>query len=144
MNPAAPIDQYAAVQLERLLNGLEQALRNTKGSEGDPIHDLRVSIRRLIQGLRLFRDFLPKAEVKQIRKLLRPMIDLTSEVRNRDIAIELISDSKNTRLKQQIRKDRKAWAERFQQAVRQWKTDRLLIQWRNTLEVNAREPEVSN
>ncbi|MGI8742077.1 MAG: CHAD domain-containing protein [Bryobacteraceae bacterium] len=136
MNASAPIHDYAAGQIDRLLTQLATDLKRTQTkSEPDPIHDLRVGIRRFSQALRIFRDFLPGAEIKPIRKLLKEMMDLTSEVRNRDIALKLISDSKNTKLRQQLRKDRKAYAERFREVVRRWNAESLPAKWRSMLQV---------
>lgn len=56
----------------------------------DAIHKLRVAIRRLQQSLRLFRDFLDEHELKRLRKQLRGLLRAAAEVRNRDIAIELL------------------------------------------------------
>lgn len=138
MNPSLPLQIYGGQQIDRLLTQLAKDLRRTQtNSEPDSIHDLRVSIRRLGQALRVFRGFVPEAELKPIRKLLRQMMDLTSEVRNRDIAVELIADSKNNKLKQQLRKDRKAYAERFNQVVREWNAGNVPATWRNALLVHS-------
>lgn len=104
----------------------------------DPIHDLRVGIRRFTQALRVFRDLLPDAEVKPIRKLLKEMMDVTSEVRNRDIALDLLTDSKNTKLKRRLRKDRKAYADRFCVVVKRWNAERWPAQWRSSLQIPRR------
>ncbi len=138
MNASAPIRDYAAAQIDRLLAQLAKDLKHTQAkSEPGPIHDLRVSIRRFSQALRVFHEFVPEAETKPILKLLKEMIDLTSEIRNRDIAAELISDSKNTKLKQQLRQDRIAYAKRFQEVVRNWNADNLPLKWRSALQVQA-------
>jgi len=55
------------------------------------VHKLRVSIRRLQQALRLFRDFLDEREVRRLRKQLRIVIRAAAEVRNRDIALTLLT-----------------------------------------------------
>lgn len=58
----------------------------------DAVHKLRVSIRRLQQALRLFRDFLDEQEARKVRRQLRAVIRAAAEVRNRDIASTLLED----------------------------------------------------
>jgi CHAD domain-containing protein len=138
MNPGLPIRDYAALQIDRLLTQLAKDLKHTQTrSEPDPIHDLRVSIRRFNQALRVFREFVPGAKAKPIRKALKEMMDLTSEIRNRDIAAELIADSKNKKLKQQLRKDRAAYAKRFQEVAGRWNADKVSSKWKSALQVQA-------
>src|SRR5437870_4524568 len=100
INGSAPIHEYALAQMDQLLKTLAQTLQRTaKKSAPDPVHDLRVSIRRFEQGLLLFTPLLPVAEVKEIRRSMKRMMDLTSEVRNRDIALDLLADSGSAKLK---------------------------------------------
>ena len=60
-----------------------------KSNDPDSIHDLRVSIHRFLTGLREFRQFFPKKEIKKIRKRLDAVMHLSSAVRDRDIALGL-------------------------------------------------------
>ncbi len=86
------MDQFASLQLNRLLGKLAFRVRHAaRRPDEDAIHDLRVSIRRLSQSLREFRQFFPHHETKKILKQLSKTMDLAAEMRNRDIAIELIS-----------------------------------------------------
>ena len=68
-----------------------QVARTTQMVDPDAIHDLRVSIRRLSQCLRIFIEFFPPPEVKRVRRRLRRIIELAAEARNRDIAAELLA-----------------------------------------------------
>lgn len=56
----------------------------------DWIHDLRVAIRRYTQCLRLFSPCWKKSETRAIRDSLTPLMDLLGEVRNYDIALDLL------------------------------------------------------
>src|SRR5260370_42493561 len=85
------IDKFASEQGSRLLGKLAFQVRHAaKQPNEEAIHDLRVSIRRLSQCLREFQQFFPRRETKKILKQLGKMMDLAAEMRNRDVAIELI------------------------------------------------------
>jgi CHAD domain-containing protein len=129
-----PIEQYGVARIDQSLKKLALAFqRAAKTSAPKAIHDFRVGIRRFSQSLLLFADFVPAAEVKQIRKLLKKTMDLTSEIRNRDIALELLPDSGHTKLRQQLRRDRKAYADQFAEMVKQWRAEQLPMSWRSAL-----------
>jgi len=86
------LGDFAAHHSRQLSKKFRKEVRNTaKHPDEDPIHDLRVSIRRLSQCLSEFRDFLPHA--KRTRKRLGKLMDLAAEMRNRDIAIELVGSA---------------------------------------------------
>jgi CHAD domain-containing protein len=53
---------------------------------------MRVSIRRLQQAMRTFRQYLPAKAVKGIRQELKQIMEPAGELRNHDIAIELVKD----------------------------------------------------
>src|ERR1700724_18908 len=91
MKGSGGIHDYAIEQMNHLLTRLAfQVHRASKTPGPDEIHDLRVSIRRFSQGLLLFSDFFPKWEEKKIKKLLKRMMRVTSEIRNRDIPLEFL------------------------------------------------------
>lgn len=85
------MDKFASVQASRLLGKLAFQVRHAaKHPNEEAIHDLRVSIRRLSSCLREFHQFFPRRETRRILKQLGKVMDLAAEMRNRDIAIELI------------------------------------------------------
>ena len=89
---------YALDQMNHLLTRLAfQIHRAAKVPGPEEIHDVRVSIRRFSQGLLLFHDFFPPWEVKKIRRRLKRMMSLTSEIRDRDITLEFLAGLKQTR-----------------------------------------------
>jgi CHAD domain-containing protein len=59
----------------------------------DSIHDLRVSIRRFQQCLVAFQQFFPRGQAKRIRARLHDIMQIAGEIRNHDIALELIEKS---------------------------------------------------
>ena len=88
------MDRFASVQASRLLGKLAFQVRHAaKHPNEEAIHDLRVSIRRLSQCLREFHQFFPRRQTKKILKQLGKVMDLAAEMRNRDVAIELIGKS---------------------------------------------------
>jgi CHAD domain-containing protein len=81
---------FAFAKVEELLAVMTSALDSAaKAPDADAVHDLRVSIRRLQQGLRLFRQYLAKSGVKKVRKQMKRIMEHAGEVRNYDICIEL-------------------------------------------------------
>jgi CHAD domain-containing protein len=99
----------------------------------EEIHDVRVSIRRFSQGLLLFEDFFPPWEVKKIRRRLKRMLKLTSEIRDRDITLEFLAGLKETRHRPRLVKRRLALQREFSQMVRRWNTREFSAKWRNGL-----------
>lgn len=88
------IDRFARAHAARLRGKVRRQVRRAaKHSDEEAIHDLRVSIRRLSECLKEFGQFLPQRKTKKMLKRLHRLMDLASEIRNRDIAIELAGDS---------------------------------------------------
>jgi CHAD domain-containing protein len=82
---------YAAEQLAGRLTRLAfEVRRATRNRRPEDVHDLRVSIRRFLECLAAFREHFPSREAKKSRRRLRRVMNLAAEVRNRDVAIELI------------------------------------------------------
>lgn len=124
---------YVSGQVEGLIERVEEAARRA-GTDGSPasIHGLRVSLRKLAEGLRVFKDLFPRGAAKSVRKELRAGMKLAGEARNLDIARDL-------------RKRAKAgaeagWAARREQAygdlarvLKQWNEGRATEHWRERL-----------
>jgi CHAD domain-containing protein len=88
----ASLRAHARQQAGILLLGFrEQAARAARQPDADAVHDVRVSIRRLTQCLRVFGEFFPKGRTRRTRRELKKLLGLAAEVRNRDIAIEFLS-----------------------------------------------------
>jgi CHAD domain-containing protein len=88
---ASAVQRFA---IERASTGLAHVVFQThrvlECPGADEIHDLRVSIRRFNHALRTFVPLLPAKRVRRVRKRLKRVMVLTSETRNRDIALELL------------------------------------------------------
>jgi CHAD domain-containing protein len=81
---------YVATLLRRLAFRMNQV---TRSGNPESLHDLRVTIRRFNEALRVFPEFFPHRKAKKIRRRLRDLMDLAAEIRNRDIALELLREA---------------------------------------------------
>jgi len=81
--------RFAQVALrERFAKLLAQIDRCSAKPGADEVHDLRVSIRRFSQALRIFTPMLAAKPVKAMRKALRPVMDAAACVRDLDVGVE--------------------------------------------------------
>jgi CHAD domain-containing protein len=128
---AAAIHDYAIERMNHLLTTLAfQIHRAAKRPGPKEIHDLRVSIRRFTQGLRLFVDFFPRLEAKKIRRMLRRMMQLTSGIRDRDIALEFLGKSRAAAHRERLEKERSGYLRQFAEMVRRWSARDFSAKWR--------------
>lgn len=88
------MQRYAREQASTLLRRLAFRMnRAAKLRDADSIHDLRVAIRRFEQCLDIFHQFLPGGHKKKIRRRLRKIMELSGEIRNRDVALDLLKQA---------------------------------------------------
>ena len=87
-----PISKYALKEIKLRLKRFSRSLRRAAKHSEDPeaIHDLRVSIRRVVQACKTFGELLDPAPVKKLRRRLHKVMDLCSAVRNCDVALTLL------------------------------------------------------
>ena len=138
MNAETPIHDYAIEQMNRLLTMLAFKVHRAASRPGSgEIHDLRVSIRRFAQGLLLFDDFFPAWEVKKIHKRLKRMMRLTSEIRDRDIALEFLAEAKHVGHRRRLERERAAYERQFAEMVRRWTARDFSAKWRNGLSLRS-------
>jgi len=138
MNRSVGIHDYAIEQTNRLLTRLAyQVHRAAKTPGPNEIHDLRVSIRRFSQGLLLFSDFFPGWEEKKIKKLLKRMMRLTSEIRNRDIALEFLVKHRQGEHRNRLEQERSDYERQFSEMVRRWSARDFSAKWRNALSLRG-------
>ena len=85
---------YAKKQAARLLRKLNTEVARTS-AKGDPdsIHDLRVAIRRFSQSLRIFEDLFAAGKARKTRRQLKKLMSMAGEIRNRDIALDLVQQA---------------------------------------------------
>lgn len=87
-----PISKYAVKETKLRLKRFSKNLRRAAKHPDDPeaIHDLRVSVRRVVQAFKTFRDLLDPTPVKKLRRRLHKLMDLCAAVRNCDVALVLL------------------------------------------------------
>lgn len=125
--------QYVQQQTSTLLRRMaSQAHEAAVLGTPEAVHDLRVAIRRLNQCLRLFHDFFPRDEAKNIRRRLRKLMDLAGGVRNFDIAIELLRKSKEPAIPALAVERRRARKE-LVSALNAWSRHDSSQKWRERL-----------
>jgi CHAD domain-containing protein len=135
---SATMNDYVVEQMNRLLTTLAfQIHRAAKKPGADEIHDLRVSIRRFTQGLLLFAEFFPKWEAKKIKRMLKRMMQLTSEIRNRDIALEYLAGLNASAHQRRLERERMQYQRRFAEMVRRWSSRDFSAKWRNRLSLGT-------
>jgi CHAD domain-containing protein len=133
------IDKFASAQAVRLLGKLAFEVRHSaKHPNQEAIHDLRVSIRRFSQCLKEFHKFFQKRKAKGMLKQLRDVMSLAAEMRNRDIAIELIGaqgDPAKAEILANLRQEREAAKRELTRALVQWRRRDFSRKWRPWLAV---------
>lgn len=138
MTAGTPIRDYAIEQVNHLLTRLAfQVHRAAKKPGLDEIHDLRVSIRRFSQGLDVFHDFFPCWEVKKVRKRLKRMMRLTSQIRDRDITLEFLVEAKHATHRKRFERERLTYQREFSEMVRRWSARDFSAKWRTGLSLRS-------
>ena len=120
-----------------------QVHRAAKTPGPDEIHDVRVSIRRFSQGLLCSPISSRKREVKKIKRRLKRMMQLTSEIRDRDIALEFLASVKQIAASPAPGEGAPGSAARVLfDMVRRWSTRDFSAKWRNGLSLRTHEIEI--
>jgi len=113
------IRSFARAQASQLVKKLAKRVRfAAKRPDEEPIHDLRVAIRRLSQCLREFRQFFPRH--KAVRRRLSRLMDVAAQIRNRDIAIQLIGE-REQEIVAALRREREQARRKMVRALDRWR-----------------------
>jgi CHAD domain-containing protein len=133
------VSDYVRLQTGILLRRLAiQVTRAARTGDADAIHDLRVAIRRLKRCLRVFAQFYPPRSWKPVRQRLAELMDACGNVRDRDIAIELLRQAgvpAASPLLRQLDVERNAAVRELRLELQRWKTSGFSRQWRVRLEL---------
>jgi CHAD domain-containing protein len=133
------IEKYASAQTEVLLERLAwQVSHTTKRCDPESIHDLCEEVRHLANCLRVFKQFFAKPERKEIQHQLQALTKLAGEVRNRDIALEVLASVLGVQdedLSTQLAKERKQVEVELVKALQRWTRRNLFRKWRGKLEL---------
>ena len=133
------IRDHAAGETSTLLRRLAfQANRTARRSDAGSVHDLRVSIRRLAQCLRIFGQFFPRERGKKFQHRLRTVMDLASAVRDRDIAMEFLAAARipsDSALVQVLSQERARAERSLVDTLERWSRRGFQKKWRSRLEL---------
>ena len=128
---------YAGLQLARLRRRVdEEAVRCAADPAEDPVHDLRVSIRRFRQALRRFEGVLGRKSREKTDRRLKKVLDLAGAVRDCDIAAALLETSRRPErvpVLAELAHEREHRAARLQRATAQWLTRTAAGEWHEHL-----------
>ncbi|SPE37284.1 hypothetical protein SBA3_2610016 [Candidatus Sulfopaludibacter sp. SbA3] len=137
------VQQQTAALLQRLATQVNRAAGT--GSP-DAIHDLRVAIRRLSRGLRVFAPFYRDDSWKSIRRELRRVMQMAGTVRDRDIAVGCLAKAgveKGAAIVTRLRAERRRANREFLDEIRGWKELGIARQWLRRLEVPLEQDDPS-
>jgi CHAD domain-containing protein len=131
--------EYARSHTAMLLRRFAfQANRTARVADADSIHDLRVAIRRLSRSLRVFSQFFPADSRKKTRRQLSELLQAAGDVRDRDIALDLLEKagvSRDSVLGKQLETERRAAVQQLMVQVRTWHERGSFAKWRTRLEL---------
>jgi CHAD domain-containing protein len=130
------VRKQTAARLAKLAAEIERAAED---AAPDTIHDLRVAIRRLSRCLRAFAQFYPGRSWRKARTELSDLLHTAGEVRDRDIALEMLAKAGVTRraaVFARLEAERATAHIEFVEEVRRWRDRQLAHKWAGRLEVS--------
>ena len=129
---------YSAHRIAALLESFRDQLKHAaRNRDEEAIHDLRVSIRRLSEGLRVFRQFFPDKSVKKIRRHLGGLMDYAAAVRDRDMTLQLLADAGESSgpLATRLQAEREGAERALHAQLRAWRKRDLPARWPHRLQL---------
>ncbi len=134
----ATTGHFAEEQADELLRQLALQVGLAIESPGaDEVHDLRVSIRRLICALVVFKPCFPRKDSRRIRRALKKIMALAASVRDRDIALRLLAKlvpSAPNSLIRLLQTEREEAAKILVVCLERWVRRNLSDQWHSSLD----------
>lgn len=128
---------YARLQTSILLRRLAyQAHQASRDPSAEPIHDLRVAIRRLSRCLRAFSQFYPAHSWKKVRRKLRGLMSAAGDVRDHDIAVTLLLHAgvpPAAPAVKMLQKERELAARHLTSVLHDWRHRSTSRKWRDDL-----------
>jgi CHAD domain-containing protein len=126
---------FAVAQATRLLERLAFQINGVVHSpHAGAIHDLRVAIRRFSQVLSACQACFPRRPVRKMRRRLKLIMALAGEVRDTDVALQLIAAAGAGSLEAQLRARRKTAAGRLLGSLKHWTARKSVSKWRSAME----------
>jgi CHAD domain-containing protein len=131
------MQRYAHGQVSILLRKLGLRMNDAaKLRDAGSIHDLRVAIRRFQQSLRIFRQFLSSGYRKKILRRLRKIMELCGEIRNRDVALDLLKQAglpARSAVCARLLRERKQFQSELLALLDRWRDGNLSHKWGSRL-----------
>ena len=131
--------EFAQLQTAVLLRRLAfEVNRAAKNGDQAAVHDLRVAIRRFSRSLRVFAQFYPAGSWKKIRHRLADFMETSGGVRDRDIALQLLTEAgvpREAAMALRLQDERRQAAQRLLRELRRFRTHNLFRKWRDHLEL---------
>lgn len=125
--------EYAAGNIAGLIGKVaEESSKVAQNASEDCIHDLRVSIRRLAETLRVFEDVLPDDSSATVRKDLREAMQMAGTIRNHDIALDLARKAK-VDVGESFHRDRATAVLGLCKVLSKWNSESIFDVWRAEL-----------
>jgi CHAD domain-containing protein len=132
---------FASALLRKSLEELASRIgRTRKSPSAAQVHDLRVSIRRFTQALRVFKPCFPAKEVKRVQRALKKVMDLAGNVRDLDIAQEVLEKSRiadAVGLRSEFGRRRKQAGRALCDKLQRWSKRRTSSKWQRQLKPAA-------
>src|ERR1035441_6228769 len=126
---------FAVAQATRLLERLAFQMNGAAHSpHAGAIHDLRVAMRRFSQVLSACKACFPARSVRKMRRRLKLIMTLAGEVRDTDVALQLIAAAGASSLEAKLRARRKTAAKTLVAALKHWTARKSVSKWRAALE----------
>jgi len=134
-------------QTAKRLKKLDAEVRRVAHDPGDAdaIHDLRVSIRRLRQELRVFQAWFERDRVKRIRRRLRRLMERCAAARNCDVAIEVLREagSQSPEILAGLEQERRHTGKDLARMIEHWRRKDRVREWREHLHVGHADSKES-
>ena len=112
--------QFGVVQIRALVRKLTSQIRTSlKKDDAEAVHDLRVSIRRLMQALSVFEPCFSGRENRKARRRLKRIMAAAGLVRNCDIATKLCG-KRAARFQKKIQSQRDGARRELTVALKRW------------------------
>jgi CHAD domain-containing protein len=125
------ISQFADRATERSLTTLASRTRVArKSGDAEAIHDFRTGLRRTLNSLRLFKQFIAKRTRKTIRRRAKKLRRLAGGVRDGDVAISLLAQIGGPEVQQiitQLTQDRETQMKMLEAALSKKKRVRICL-----------------
>ncbi len=141
MQPDIASGTFASNVVTRLLERLAYRVNAcVHRQDENSIHELRVATRRFTQSLAIFKDLYHAKDLKKIRRRLKELMDLSSAVRDCDVAGALIAKSElpgAAALQKPLAGRRKEAVRMLLPNLRAWAARRTTSKWRAALTPNG-------